>query len=369
MTAHQQIGNWFAHAATGFAVTDVHGNVIDANETLARIIDRSPGEIGDTNLFELTHPDDRSRHRSLLEKLLASQIPGFVIEKRYLRRDGSAVWVRNSVSLVNDEQSKSRHLISICEDINQHKRAERALEQQEQMAAIGRLTSSIVHEINNPLEAVVNLIFLAQSSGDLNQARFYLKDAEEELGRVCEITMQGLQFHRQASFPASTNVVEILQSVLALFKGKFRMAGVQTEVKIEDAPELMCFAGEMRQVFVNLIGNAVESMLVGGRLTIRVRPGTDWRTNDQGVRITIADTGSGMSLETRRRMYEAFYTTKGSAGSGLGLWVTASIVRKHQGSIHVRSKRQERFGGTAFTLIFPYAGAAGKAAGFQDHAA
>jgi two-component system sporulation sensor kinase C len=100
-----------------------------------------------------------------------------------------------------------------------------------------------------------------------------------------------------------------------------------------------------------------------------VRPGTDWRTNNPGVRITIADTGCGMSLETRRRMYEPFYTTKGPGGSGLGLWVTANIVRKHQGGIHVRSRRMARFGGTAFTLIFPHAGAAGKTAGFQDHAA
>jgi two-component system sporulation sensor kinase C len=305
----------------------------------------------------------------MLQKLLASEIPGFVIEKRYLRRDGSAVWVRNSVSLVNDEQSRSQHLISICEDISQRKRAEQVLEQQEQMAAIGRLTSSIVHEINNPLEAVLNLLFLAQHSADLNQARPYLTDAEEELGRACEITMQGLQFHRQPSSPAPTNVVNILHSVLALFKGKFKMARVRVELKTEDSPELMCFAGEMRQVFVNLIANAVESMPNGGQLIVRVRPGTDWRTDTQGVRITIADTGSGMSLETRKRLYEAFYTTKGPGGSGLGLWVTANIIRKHQGCIHVRSKSLARSGGTAFTLVFPYAGAAGKSAGFQEHAA
>jgi signal transduction histidine kinase len=157
--------------------------------------------------------------------------------------------------------------------------------------------------------------------------------------------------------------------VLSLFKGKFAAARVRVELQTEDAPELMCFAGEMRQVFVNLIGNAVESMQDGGQLRIRVRPGTDWRSGDQGVRITIADTGLGMSAETRKRMYEAFYTTKGPGGSGLGLWVTANIVRKHRGSVHVRSKRVARFGGTAFTLIFPYTGAAGKPAGFQGHAA
>jgi PAS domain S-box-containing protein len=369
MTPHLHIGEWFAHAATGFAVTDVHGNVLHANQTLAKIVDRTPEEICDANLFELTHPEDRSRHRDMLEKLMNSQIPGFVIEKRYLRRDGSAVWVRNSVSLANDEESSSHHLISICEDISQRKRAELVLEQQEQMAAIGRLTSSIVHEINNPLEAVLNLIFLAQHSTDLKEARPYLREAEEELGRASEITMQGLQFHRQPSSPASTNVVNILYSVLGLFKGKFKMARVRVEMKTEDAPELMCFAGEIRQVFVNLIANAVESMADGGQLTIQVRPGTDWRTNAHGVRITIADTGCGMSLETRKRLYEAFYTTKGPGGSGLGLWVTANIVRKHQGCIHVRSKSVAQSGGTVFTLVFPYAGAAGKTAGFQEHAA
>jgi PAS domain S-box-containing protein len=369
MAAHRQIGDWFAHAATGFAVIDVHGNVIDANETLARIVDRTPAEIGNANLFELTHPEDQSRHRAMLEKLLASEIPGFVIEKRYLRPDGTAAWVRNSVSLVDDDKSRSCRLVCICEDISQRKRAEQVLEQQEQMAAIGRLTSSIVHEINNPLEAVLNLIFLAQRSADLGQAMPYLREAEEELGRASEITMQGLQFHRQPSSPTSTNVANILQSVLSLFKGRFKMGRVRVELKTEDAPELMCFAGEIRQVFVNLIANAVESMPDGGQLTVRLRPGTDWRTEHQGVRITIADTGSGMSPETLKHMFEAFYTTKGPAGSGLGLWVTANIVRKHQGQIHVRSKRLTPSGGTVFSLIFPYAGAAGKVAGFHQPAA
>ena len=235
MTSHRQIGDWFAHAATGFAVTDVHGNVVDANDALARIVDRTPAEISTANLFEFTHPEDQARHRSLLDQLLASQIPGFVIEKRYLRRDGSPVWVRNSVSLVSDDQNKS-HLISICEDISQHKRAEQALEKQEQMAAIGRLTSSIIHEINNPLEAVLNLLFLAQNAVDLEEAMPYLRDAEEELTRASEITAQGLQFHRQSSYPASINVIYIMQSVLALFKEKLRMARVEVVLETQDAP-------------------------------------------------------------------------------------------------------------------------------------
>jgi PAS domain S-box-containing protein len=365
MAEQPKICELFAHAATGLAVTDLDGKVLHANESLARIVDWTVDGLSDANLFELTHPDDQARHRYLLDKLLAAEIPGFVIEKRYLRKDGSAVWVRNSVSLLNDEQFESSQLVSICEDISRRKHAEQVLEQQEQMAAIGRLTSSIVHEINNPLEAVINLLYLAQSSADLEVARPYLRDAEQELLRACEITAQGLQFHRQHSAPTSSNVVDIVQSVLTLFRGKFKTARVQVEFETEDAPELTCFAGEMRQVFVNLIGNAVESMQDGGQLKIRIRPGTDWCSGHHGVRITIADTGSGMTPETRRRMYDAFYTTKGSEGSGLGLWVTAKIVRKHQGSIHVRSKRTARSEGTVFTLVFPYAGAAGKTAGFE----
>jgi PAS domain S-box-containing protein len=369
MAEPPKICELFAHAATGLAVTDLNGKVLHANESLARIIDWTVAGLSETNLFELTHPDDQPRHRYLLDKLLAAEIPGFVIEKRYVRKDGSAVWVRNSVSLLSDEQGDSSHLVSICEDISRRKQAEQLLEQQEQMATIGRLTSSIVHEINNPLEAVINLVYLAQSSADLEQARPYLRDAEQELVRACEITTQGLQFHRQHWAPTSANVVNIVQSVLTLFRGKFKTARVQVEFKTDDAPELTCFAGEMRQVFVNLIGNAVESMPEGGQLKLRIRPGTDWRSGHHGVRITIADTGSGMSPETRRRMYDAFYTTKGPGGSGLGLWVTANIVRKHQGSMHVRSKRTARSGGTVFTLIFPYAGASGKTAGFHEHAA
>jgi PAS domain S-box-containing protein len=368
MNSNRQLGHWFAHAATGFAVTDVNGNVVDANEALARIVDRTPAEIHGANLFELTHPEDQARHRGLLEQLLAAEIPGFVIEKRYLRGDGNPVWVRNSVTLVKDDQHQS-HVISICEDISQHKLAEQALEKQEQMAAMGRLISSILHEINNPLEAAFNLLFLAQGAVNLEDARPFLRAAEEQLSRASEITAQGLQFHRQPSYPASANVIFLMQSVLALFKEKLRLARVEVTLEAQDAPELLCFAGELRQVFVNLIGNAVESIKNGGRIVIRVRPGTSWQTGDRGVRITIADTGSGMTLETRKHMYDAFYTTKGSGGSGLGLWVTARIVRKHRGLIYVRSRRGAQGGGSAFILVFPYAGAEGKTAGLREHAA
>jgi PAS domain S-box-containing protein len=368
MAEHLEIKDAFEHAATGLAITDVTGNVVGVNKAFARIVDRSPAEIHNANLFGWTHPEDQLRHEELLRQLLDAKIPGFVIEKRYLRSDGSVAWVRNSVSLMSGEPSSAGHLISICEDISDRKRAEGVLNRQEQMAAMGRLTSSILHEINNPLEAVGNLIFLARQSNPVAAAG-YLKQAEEELARASQITSQGLQFHRQSPAPNSTNVAELLRSVLALFTGRLKEARVDVDLAVDDAPELMCFPGEIRQVFVNLISNAVDSMRAGGQLKVRVRPSTDWRTGEHGVRVTIADRGEGMSLETRKQIYQAFFTTKGAQGSGLGLWVTSNIVQKHQGCIHVRSKRASANGGTVFNLVFPYRGAQGKAAGYHASAA
>ena len=193
--------------------------------------------------------------------------------------------------------------------------------------------------------------------------------AEEELAHASRITSQGLQFHRQSAAATSTNVVELLRSVLALFAGRLKETRVHADLTTDDAPELMCFPGEIRQVFVNLISNAIDSMAKGGQLKIRVRPSTDWRTGEHGVRVTIADTGEGMSLETRRHIYQAFFTTKGSQGSGLGLWVTSNIVKKHQGCMHVRSKSASASGGTVFSVVFPYRSAQGTVGGYQVPAA
>jgi PAS domain S-box-containing protein len=356
------IASIFEHAATGFALTDAAGRIVGLNKALARIVDRGPAEIEGENLFKLTHPEDRSRHEALLQQLLAAEIPSFVIEKRYVRPDGDVVWVRNSVTVMGQEPAEPAQLISICEDITARKRAERVLEEQEQMATVGRLTSSILHEINNPLEAIGNLIYLATHTQSPSDAKVYLRQAEEELGRVSQITAQGLQFHRQTTVPTSTNVIVLMRSVLSLFKGKLREANVDVDLRTDDAPELTCFPGEIRQVFVNLISNAIESMRHGGQIAIRVRPGTDWRSNDHGVRVTIADTGEGITPEAKKHIYDAFFTTKGSQGSGIGLWVTSNIVKKHQGRIHMRSTPGAR--GTIFTLIFPYRGAEGRKPGY-----
>jgi PAS domain S-box-containing protein len=235
-------------------------------------------------------------------------------------------------------------------DVEVQQKAEAALRQSEKLAVVGRLASSIAHEINNPLEAVTNLVYLARSVTGREDVAGYLEAAEHELERVAQITSQTLRFHKQQSAAAPTDMAEVVESVLTLYRGKLSRDGIELRLETKPSPSLLCYAGEIRQLLANLIGNALDAMPRGGTLRLQLRPSTDWRAGKPGVRFTVADTGDGMSAETRKRVYEPFFTTKGEVGTGLGLWVSAGIVEKHGGNMHVRS----RVGmGTVFTVIMP----------------
>jgi len=245
----------------------------------------------------------------------------------------------------------------IVMDASDRKRSEEALRKTEKLAATGRLAASIAHEINNPLEAITNLLYLLSNHADLVEpARSYVEMAEHEVRRISEITQQTLRFYRQSTLPARTSLSELLDSVLRLHQGRLRNLRIAVEKKYDSNTDLYCFAGELRQVFANLIGNAIDAMPAGGRLVIRAHRSRDWKSPEKlGVRFQVADTGSGMAAEVRKRIFEPFFTTKEITGTGLGLWVSSEIVAKHKGSMRVRS-RPEATGdrsGTIFELFFP----------------
>jgi len=245
----------------------------------------------------------------------------------------------------------------IVMDASDRKRSEEALRKTEKLAATGRLAASIAHEINNPLEAITNLLYLLSNHADLIEpARSYVEMAEHEVRRISEITQQTLRFYRQSTLPARTNLSELLDSVLRLHQGRLRNLGIAVEKKYDSNTDLYCFAGELRQVFANLIGNAIDAMPSGGRLVIRARRSRDWKCPEKvGVRFQVADTGSGMPAEVRKRIFEPFFTTKEITGTGLGLWVSSEIVEKHKGLMRVRSRPEAAGGrsGTVFELFFP----------------
>lgn len=242
-------------------------------------------------------------------------------------------------------------------DASQRKRSEDALRRTEKLAATGRLAASIAHEINNPLEAITNLLFLLHNFCQLQDpALNYVVMAEDEAHRIAEITQQTLRFYRQSTLPARANMGELLGSVLRLYHGRLGTLGIQVKQDFDPQTDLFCFAGEIRQVFANLVGNAIDACGGGGRLVVRARRSHDWSDSGRsGVRFTVADTGTGMEPAVRERIFEAFFTTKEVTGTGLGLWVSQEIVAKHRGLIHVRSRQAQpgKSSGTVFQIFLP----------------
>ena len=242
-------------------------------------------------------------------------------------------------------------------DLTEQKRSEEVMRRTEKLAATGRLAASIAHEINNPLEAVTNCLFLI-GSGQLDaRSREYLRIAQQELDRVTHITTQTLRFYRQSTRPVESNVNELLDSVISLYEPRLRDYSIAIQRRYKDVPLLHAFEGEIRQVLANFIGNAIDAMhRHGGRLILRSASGRDPRTGVEGVYVTVADTGCGMDAATRSRIFEPFFSTKGTTGTGLGLWVSQTIIDKHAGRIYIRSRvpqRPQAAGGTVFRIFLP----------------
>lgn len=236
----------------------------------------------------------------------------------------------------------------IRDQIDQYGRAQEALLRSEKLAVTGRLAASIAHEINNPLEAVTNLLFLMREEGSSDRQKKYLAQAEHELARVAEITKQTLRFYREPSQPTATRITTVLDSVLMLFGQRLVSSEIRVE-RNERAPSatVLSSPGELRQVIANIIGNAIDAMRTGGRLRIRIAQAR------QSVRLTMADTGVGIPKEVLPTIFEPFVTTKGETGTGLGLWVTAEIIKRNGWKIRVRSCSRPGRSGTTFSIVIP----------------
>jgi signal transduction histidine kinase len=229
------------------------------------------------------------------------------------------------------------------------------LQENQKLIAIGRLSASIAHEINNPLEAVTNLLFLlGEEQGLPPTARTYLALAQRELSRVVQISKQTLSFYRESPSPAPVRIKDLLEEVLVLYGRKITEKKLKLSRKYTFSQSVHLFPGEWRQVFSNLIVNAIEATPEGGTLWIRIKSGRQWSDSGvRGVRITIADNGCGIAPDTRRHLGTPFVTTKGQRGTGLGLWVAMSIIQRNRGCLHVCSSIHPRRHGTAFSIFLP----------------
>jgi signal transduction histidine kinase len=277
-------------------------------------------------------------------------VPAFQTER--VRRDGTRVHVLISISPMRGRAGEIVGNSAIIRDITAQKRAEDALRRNEKLATAGRLAATIAHEINNPLEAVGNLLYLARH--DATQSNEYLIRAERELQRVASLAQQTLGFVRDTTSVSPLNVSETLDQVVRLYAPKLHSRRIETEVRFDNQARIEGFQGELRQLFSNLIINAMDAMPAGGTLSLRVSRTHEWKDGKRpGVRVLVADTGVGIGQDDLNRIFEPFFTTGKDSGTGLGLWLAHGIVQKHGGSIRVRSRTGGGQSGTAFSVFFP----------------
>ena len=269
-------------------------------------------------VLERIHPEDRERvSRGLAEGMNAGS---YFIEFRAQTQGGTYRWLAGKGSVLS-KSTGERYMVGINIDVSERKLAEQALMQNEKLAAVGRLASSIAHEINNPLESVTNLLYLARSNQNVEEIHDYLDIAEREVRRVSAIANQTLRFHKQSTNPTCINSQILLADALAIYQGRLVNSPIHVAMRRRAAESITCFEGEIRQVLANLIGNAVDAMgAQGGRLLLRSREATHWPTDRKGLVITVADTGGGVPPAAQKKIFDAFFTTKGEGGTGLGLW-------------------------------------------------
>jgi PAS domain S-box-containing protein len=354
-TEHQrlELETVYRTAPVGLALFDpVEFRYLRLNDRQAEIVGLPTEEILGKTLTEIAPIEGLdamfrqvAEGKPIANKLLEGELPMKPGDHRYWTVNYSPVYGPNGTI---------RAISAASLEITTQKRAEKALMQSEKLAAVGRLASSISHEINNPLEAVTNLLYLALSHEQLPEiTRRYLETAQAELARVSHIATQSLRFHRQTMNPTRVGAADLINSVLDLYQGRLFNSNIQVVSKYASAKRILCFENDIRQVLNNLIANAIDAMRQGGRLLLRTHDATDWKSGRSGVRITVADTGHGMSAEVKKRLFEPFYTTKEVHGTGLGLWISRGIVSRHHGRLGLKSSEKPGRSGSVFTLFLP----------------
>ena len=317
------------------------------------------------------HPDDREAADAVVRRAVEPTGTGsYENHYRIICPDGDTRWIFAKGKVFFEERdgkTVATRLIGTVLDQTERRKAQEALIEAERFAVTGRLAATIAHEIRNPLESVTNLLYLLRGEPSEEIRTTYLAQAEEELARVAEIAKSTLRFYRDPVGTTAFDLCELIASVLVLFHSRIALLGIEVQEDLPRNVRVFAPQGELRQVFVNLIGNALDAMPHGGRLLFRVRVSRDWNAPQASaprIRITVADTGEGMPPDVLAKIFQAFYTTKGEAGTGIGLWLTLEILRKCGSRIRVRSTAGR---GSVFQFSLPQAAPSESAVALPGH--
>ncbi|HUS18047.1 MAG TPA: PAS domain S-box protein, partial [Terriglobales bacterium] len=315
---------------------DLNGIITSWNAAATRIFGYQPEEIIGRSVLTLIPRHLHAEEPVILAKLARGERIDHY-ETQRCRKDGSTIEVSLTISPVRDHDGRVIGASKIARDITERNKTAEALRMADRLASVGRLAVTISHEINNPLEAVVNLIYLAKGAThrDPQGAADFLALAEQELARVSHITRQTLTFYRGSQQPGITRVAEHLHHLVSVFGPKLKNKSINLELDVRHDDEVNAVANDLQQVFTNLLSNSVDAVPLEGTIRIRVRRAT--LGGLPALRISVADSGPGITPDVLRKMFEAFYTTKKDVGTGLGLWVSRGIVKGMGGRIQVRT--------------------------------
>ena len=331
---------------------DLNGTITSWNQAAERMFGYTAEEVIGESILMLIPPELHGEERKILGRLKRGErIEHY--ETLRLGKNGKQLELSLTISPVKDENGQTIGASKVARDISERRKMERLLIQSEKIAATGRMAATIAHEINNPLEAVINLVYLARTSsppgGEVHE---YLKTAEQEIERLSMIARQTLGYFRETTAAVALSMEEVLTRVLTVYETKLRHGEIRVERDFQTARPVRVKRGEMTQVFSNLISNAVDAMPTGGLLKLGIGEGSE--KGVEGVRIEIGDDGVGIPQDLLNRVFEPFFTTKQGRGTGIGLWISRQFVEGYGGSLRVESRSEGPHRGSRFLLFLPY---------------
>jgi PAS domain S-box-containing protein len=309
-------------------------------------------------IFPIFNQETRAAVENPVDKVRRlGTVVGLANHTFLVARDGTEVSIDDSGAPIRDGAGKMIGIVLIFRNITERRMSEGALMRAEKLAAAGRLAATVAHEVNNPLEGLTNLVYIALRSHDLDEIRRLLAQAESELGRIAHITRQSLGFYRETSVSAHFKPSTIVREVTDFYTSRAISLGVSFIVNAKTDRQVLGSAGELRQILSNLLANSLDACARGSTIRVEASSAIDPRDLSRpGVRITIADTGFGIPANHLENIFEPFFTTKKDTGTGLGLWVSRELVEKHGGTLRVRSRTSNPFRGTVFSIFLPNEG-------------
>ena len=347
--SHLSAWQWqttFDALSDGLALTDGNGIVVRANRAFLRLLNLNDSDVRGKFLAEVFEEKFGFSFEVFLARKSADQATDLSCDNR---------WFRARFDRIHADPMQQGGSIFLLTDVTHHRKLQETLKMSERLAATGRLAHIIAHEINNPLEALSNLLYLLDqnAAGDAVNGG-YIKQSIVQLERIGQITKQILLYHRESRKPVVAGAADTVEGVVAMFRPQLISHSIDVKLRFTSTRNVYIYPGELRQAFGNLVSNAVDAIGDSrGRLRASCMNSIDVPTGRRGVRFVFSDSGSGIARDNMRHIFDAFFTTKDLKGSGIGLWLTSEIIAKHNGRMRVRSRTSGPYRGTIFDVFLP----------------